>query len=143
MKKILLLSIITLGGFISINAQSLTFEETVKYINGKMLKYSDYTARISAKQNGDILEYNGDGRNYAEYNLFDIKLKYELRYDEMKLVVICASGENCIKRRDKDGDIRFADVMTGDIATNAEAEKIIKAFNHLRTLCKKEVDPFD
>ena len=146
MKKILVLTIITLATLANTSyAQSLTFEETGKYIKKNKTQYTTGTGSITAKKDGTLSYFREDGFKYAEMNVFDISLVYEYYVDDgkHKFWWKCKSSGNCIKRFDKEDGSRFSDAMWTEYTSKEGAEKAIKAYNHHRTLCKKEVDPFD
>jgi len=147
MKKTLALAIITLATLATTTqAQSLTFDETVKYINKKDNEISTGEGSMTAKKNGMLSYFTKDGYKYAEINLFDIELVHEYDADFWKnyrFIYRCKYGQDCIKRFDEEDGNRFNDEMTENIQNTAEAKKLIKAYNYLRTLCKKEVDPFN
>ena len=146
MKKTLALAIITLATLANTTrAQSPTFEETVKYINKNATQYTTNTGSFTAKKDGTLSYFREDGFKYAEMNVFDINLVYEYDADdgEHNFWWKCKSSGNCIKRFDKEDGSRFSDAMLTGYTSKEGAEKAIKAYNHLRTLCKKEVDPFN
>ncbi len=127
-------------------AQTLNFEETVKYIEDKIeccvYLYSAGAVK-SITQNGritfsdevfDIFDWIFDmdwdyfewGHAYAKGKkilcLYENKLKVIEKFDD------CA---DCYEVRD-----------IAEFDTRGDAEKVFNAFKHLKTLCTPEADPF-
>lgn len=153
MKKLLTICLIMTTVF-TVNAQELGFDDTVNYIKDKLIKYKMYhyqdrvTYKIQcnigdfkATKNGEILLISTSGM--SDYvcseqiiNLFEkdkengqeIKISYKIDWLKNHMIAL---GSNH---------------YYGLVSKNAPPEvleRLAKAFNHLRSLCKKEKDPFD
>jgi len=136
--------------FTSVKAQELSFEETVKYINDKMVDYGDgepdYIAsgQFTAKANGDV--------KFGPYkfNLFVLnnnKKKEQDNQDEFGMELAHPSldnGNTLIPGinffSDGSGIARLSFKPNTPLI---EIKRIHKAIIHLRSLCTKEKDPFD
>jgi len=153
MKKLLTICLIMATVF-AVNAQELNFDETVKYIKENLIKYRFYHHQgrvgyqiqcnidnFKATQNGEILLISTSGMdaymcNEQIINLFEkdkengqeIKIRYErIRGNDY----VVAFGSNYYYQ------------LYSDNAPPDVGERLANAFNHLRSLCKKEKDPFD
>ena len=152
MKKLLTICLIMATVF-TVNAQELNFDETVKYIKDNLIKYKMYQLQdggatnlhcsiddFKAKQNGEIVFVNTSGSSIGcgetIINLFEkdkktgqaIEVKYEIFWTTDHRI---AFGSN------------FHYQLISSNASPDVLTRLAKAFNHLRSLCKKEKDPFD
>lgn len=135
MKKLITICVLIATGF-TLKAQEMNFEETVKYINDKIICCSDYKAgTIKATLSGDILWSNQGLR----INLFDLVPEvpdYKPAQNSQGIIL------------DNYGNIFFSGAMPNSGHLNqfpvqAEAERVFKALLHLKSLCTKKKDPFD
>nr|WP_315153947.1 hypothetical protein [uncultured Flavobacterium sp.] len=133
MKKLITICLFMATVF-SVNAQ--TFEETVSYINDKLkccsINYSDAdykTVSVIANHDG-ILSVKMS--NSAEYKI-DILSLYQ-NTSEPPIYV-------------KNDEINFSITSTKQkiwrIVSKQEADRIVKALLHLKSLCKKDKELFD
>jgi len=139
MNKIII-SIIATFIVITAQAQSLTFDETVKYLNEK-LSVSDES--VSVSEYGLVTFTYPSGSTY-KYDLNEVKMEYIYGTNDdggyHQFMVTC---DNCVTSDyhgtgddiEVDGDFYFT------LPTKKDIESTIKAFNHLKTLLKD--DPFD
>ncbi len=132
MKNLLILTLcLFASGFLQ--AQTLTFEETVKYINGKIVCCSkNPTGIITATKSGEIK------RGDQKVNLFDLVPDVTgLWTFHEDGVYICDSSCICFK-------LSAYDTWAFPcFNTFADAERVYKAMLHLRSLCTPVKDPFD
>ena len=139
MKKIVLFSLLCIFAFTT-KAQELNFEETVKYIQGKLQQYGwenqNYGFRpLKVKNSGDI-EVGG-----FHFNFFDLNNINATKADEFGIEKVIWSDSKmlCFNVDGKSITcLYFKDEMGV-----ADLERIYKAVRHLRSLCTKEKDPFD
>lgn len=122
--------------FLSMNvsAQQMSFEQTVSYINEKMKccsgKYPGVKALyIAVKKNGRLTIYYTDNET-GSFNLLDLTPNNDcdgiwVHGDEIDFFTTKSSATFLV------------------FESSAEANRVYKAFQHLRTLCKKDTDPFD
>lgn len=113
---------------LNLKAQTLTFEETVKYIMDKNACCRDYRwgdAIIGITKTGRIT--TGTGSSKKVYDIFELFPEIEGK-GGMEL----GSG----------GSLWFNHDIVTCFQTASDAEKVLKAFKHLKTLCTPEVDPF-
>ena len=129
---------------ITTQAQNMSFDETVKYIQDKIKccsEYKDYT--FSATSNGQI-SIKKSGPDITTFNLFDLKDAAENPwnvFDDKGIMLIAINGNKsyilCFQVSDgKDECAYWFDVQ-------AEGERVYRALLYLRSLCTKEKDPFD
>ena len=148
MKRIFTL-IVLLAIVISVKAQDLTFEQTVSYIQknitGRLMYPGDldaysrikgYTLKeISIQQNGAIViqtDQKSDANDFnISFNVFDLveRVDYPGGIRAYKFL-IHFSGLNVSKGY----GIAFA--------TDADAQRVARAFRHLKKVCIREEDPF-
>lgn len=138
MKKLLTIALLLIAT-VTTQAQNMSFDETVKYINDKLAtasKYHDET--ITATRNGNVISRG------KTYNLFDLSpnpnsSKYIIKQDKGIMfgnqpgyieVVLSTDG----------GDIHGRCFY---METEKDAERLYNAFVYLRSLCTKKKDPFD
>lgn len=152
MKKLITICLLITTAFTT-NAQDMSFEETVKYINDKIDCCSNYKGyRIIANKNGDVVYKKSDSTTLLSFNFFDNE-NYKLKNN------YCDNF--------KTGDCRLIDQQYGiafietfqklhitiisipslvfipRINNEINGERIMKALLHLRSLCTKAKDPFD
>ncbi len=125
-KNIVFLCLLTFSS-INIKAQTLTFEETVKYIMDKTACCRDYRWGESIKgitKTGRIT--TGEGLSKKVYDIFELFPEIEGK-----------SG-----MYSSSGTLYFKNDIVTCFQTASDAEKVLKALKHLKTLCTPEVDPF-
>lgn len=135
MKKILTICLIMTTVF-TVNAQELSFDETVKYIQQKVeycsVNYDDGTARYSKvdiTKNGQIKFIRTNGESMT-FNLFDLNKRGSCECgisNDATYVEFWYENNRCKRLK---------------MNTMPEAERVSKAFLHLLTLCTKQKDPF-
>lgn len=156
MKKALLIFFL----FVSyiIKAQNLNFEETVNYINEKIqccawvANYGFYrTVILKAKKNGEITISSTSLGIHDQINLFDLvdgQPGFDDTYKVLKKSngIILSTFKNygnfvyeIYLQTTREGALKILTYFETDV----EAERVYNALQHLRTLCKKEKDPFD
>lgn len=135
MKKLITICFILATSF-TIKAQDMNFEETVKYINDKIICCSKYeNLTITATISGDILW----GNHGERINLFDL-------VPEVDQTEVAQNSQGI--KLDIHGYIWFSGAKTGSslfnqFSSEVDAERMFKAFLHLKSLCTKKKDPFD
>lgn len=138
MKKLITICLLLATSF-TVKAQDLSFEETVKYINDKIVCCSESkNVTITAKKDG-IITYRG-----SSYNFFDL-IKDEReghRLPDSNGIYIFynePSGTYGVSLKESANSLptltRFGN--------QKDAERVYNALQHLRSLCTKEKDPFD
>ena len=147
MKKLLTICLFLVTTF-TVNAQQLTFEETIGYINNILKEnpkvnyfngnssHGQYGMRISVDKTGKLIVYNHKDDAVGSFNLFDFeKCKANKTIDTYENGDKF-NGEN-IELLDKNGDRlgKFSDLMA------TYSPKIEKALKHLRSFCTN-ADPF-
>jgi hypothetical protein len=121
-------------------SQSLNLTETIDYINDKLKGFSDeYESKliwqIKHLKYG-VIEQE-DGRQTLIYNLHDInRIEYILEDGKHIVRLFCTGNVDCI-RNGTYANWRFLSLL---VVSKKEAESIIKAFNHLKSIIPK--DPF-
>lgn len=142
MKKLFLLTVLSFFVF-TIKAQKLSFEETIKYINNKIICCSSPKSKIKkieVSKNGAIkIEKEGD---LVKFNLFDLYKGKDGAYsfsEESKLYGFGFDSYNSAVMFRFSADINQYIIMTND----EDAKRVASAFRHLLTLCTKEKEPFD
>jgi hypothetical protein len=138
LKKILLALFIFFLGT-SVKAQEMNFEETVKYIKGKLVntnepvryKLSNWSSWVFIKN----IEISKEGKFKFFYN--DEKIIIDLFELEEQPNGLHAYKEELyfVKRG---GSLSYFWVYS-----ISDAERLQKAFLHLKSLCTKEKEPFD
>lgn len=147
--KTIITILLTLTVCISSQAQDLTFEQTVAYIQknvtGRMMYPGDldaysrtrgYTLKdLSIKQNGAIVlktDQKWDNHDFEiSFNLFDLIQKVD--YPE---------GIRAYKFLVHFNGLNVSGGYGITFATDAEAERVARAFRHLKSVCIKDEDPF-
>jgi hypothetical protein len=140
MKKLLTICLLIATTF-SVKAQEMNFEETVKYINEKMICCNDFSNydTLIAKKDGTINWCKN--QKDCTVNLFDL-------YDKYSGGVSILEHSNGIERLSVNGIINFR-ISTSDFKRFAQIEnekeqiRVYNALIHLRSLCTKAKDPFD
>lgn len=136
MKKLMTICIL-LAATITVKAQQMSFDETVKYIQQKVeccsVNYDDGTARyskIDITKNGQIKFIRTDGESMT-FNLFDLNQRGSCECgisNDVTYVEFWYEENRCKRVK---------------LTTIPEAERVTKAFLHLLALCTKTKDPFD
>ena len=80
------------------------------------------------------------------FNILDVEFTYAFN-EKIRFIVKCKNNEKCIRREvQKHNDIR-ENLMINDvnffISSKKAASRLVNALNHARSLCTKEIDPFD
>jgi len=137
MKKLITLFVLFLGLGIA-NAQTPTFDETVKYINNIFKEidvdyfYGDsetgfYITEVKVVKNGKVSFIDSENNVINSFNLFDFdKFNGDWAYVDLL-----------------DKNNRPIGWWFGISISEPQFSKLEKAFKHLRTLCVKEHDPFE
>jgi|GEM_PF-5267222 len=126
------------------SAQNLDFDQTVQYINEKMACCSVYkNTQIKVSKNGTI-QYTYFDKYSAGFNLFDLVSTYRDFTNKNEY----QNGIGLAKFSNGEYQINFmTNEMSGtflnEFNSEAEARRVFKALIHLKSLCKKEKDPFD
>ena len=125
----------------NLQGQSLSFDETLQYLNNKLPFLSTYDPFVSANKDGDvIIDFLKSGITF-HFNLFEVVFEEEVTINRVRIRIKCKDTFKCMTRT--------SDTSTNHMTLNisifrkSEAKKIINAFNHLREQCTKESDPFD
>ena len=150
MKKLLFFATI-LFFFSNERAQEMNFNETISYIKEKLVNASSannflypmgdgnlkFTTveNISFTKNGDVkiklLETFWVKDTNLEFNLFKISTEKEgLRQTESRISIT-------------DNGIKGTQMGIFQTSSVIDAQRLLKAFLYLRSLCTKEKDPFD
>ncbi len=136
--KILLTICLLLATTFTVRAQKLSFEETVKYINDKIVCCSENNFdTIIAKRNGTIKWLN------KSVNLFDL-----MSIEATENTILHKDGISLYKGISTVCVYFKVSVSDDDEVLNrfkikANGERVYNALQHLRSLCTKEKDPFD
>jgi len=141
MKKLITICLLIATSF-TVNAQDMSIEETVKYINDKIACCGVEKFNIKCDTSGNITwEYVFDSR----INLFDLTPGIGLDNS-----VVTLSNSNGIILYNVIGkywiDFQITEKTTKTFnwfPVQADAERVYKALQHLRSLCTKAKDPFD
>ena len=147
MKQIIALCFIA-GSVFTLKAQTPTFEETVNYINDKIRCCSSYESlSISASKNGDVILIHPDGDEIFRFNFFIIENDVLAEYPYLEIIKVY-KGIRFAKKKTDDGAYTLSISIAGfsfipNIRNEDIGNKLMKAFEHLRSLCTKEKDPFD
>jgi hypothetical protein len=113
---------------LNLKAKSLTFEETVKYIQDK------FECCVDDDFNGNFLSVSIEGRITFEKRTYDIFEWFPNEGEGLKFKPFSSqSSEN---------GIVFQNHYVATFDSASDAEKVFNAFKHLKTLCTPEVDPF-
>jgi hypothetical protein len=146
-KNIIFLFMLTFSS-LTLKAQTLNFEETVKYIKDKIeccsssgglvLESITETGRITFSQGYvfDIFDWVkiDNDLNYLEQNTYENGTRV-LSVDDNQLIVY--------KWTTVYGSQYFRiETYVLTFKTPSDAEKVCNAFKHLKTLCTPEADPF-
>lgn len=132
-----------------LNAQELTFEQTVKYIKEKLIEFDDDgrykdDGEFKATKNGDL---RFDWMSKFKVNLFNL--------NDNKRPENIVHGWIEVAHPAVDDNMNFpciffysdgkgiAALYFKSNVTVSDLERLCKALIHLRTLCTKEKDPFD
>lgn len=130
--------------FTASQAQSLTFEQTVNYINELFANNDvgyiipsrsnfDYVAGISAKKDGTIVFYAAKFVD-RKRTIFDLKTNSPMvSFNLTEIVSITPESSRLLFRPDIGGTL--------DGLNEGNVSRLIKAFEHLKSLCTEE-DPF-
>lgn len=127
-------------------SQDLNFNETVKYINYKLDKYTEFNDDINADEYGficyGIVFYSSDIQLF-KFNLKDIE-SIEYLYENLNhcIRLFCVNKDciNNIHYYSGTKTFKYFDYLTIIFSSEEEAKSVIKAFNHLKTLIIP--DPF-
>lgn len=131
MKKLITICFFIATSF-TVNAQQLTFEETVKYINDKIECCAEYKTTLIAQKDGTL-----KFKTYS-INLFDLD---DINTENCKYGICNRIGETS-----GNSYIYFKTGSTPNLAafvSEKDAERVYNALFHLRSLCTKTKDPFD
>lgn len=123
----------------TVKAQTMSFEETVKYINDKIICCTENkTDFIKVKRDGTI-EWLDKSVNL--FNLNPIEVTENPLVHKEGMGIFKGISTFCIY---------FQVTVTGDsdavlnrFKIYPDAERVYKALLHLKSLCTKEKDPFD
>ena len=135
MKKLITICLLLATTFAS-NAQQMNFDETVKYINDKIECCAESKGTISVTRNGeirwdqwrinlfDLVPFPTKSASILMENsgiqLWDFGTFYKIHFQITKEEFKCPTY----------------------FKSQADAERVFKAYIHLRSLCTKEKDPF-
>ena len=142
MKKLITICLIITATF-TVNAQNISFEETVKYINDKITccatEVGTLSTGIQVFPNGYISIKHTNKKYDISFNFFDL-VKPAPEY-------VCDNCDNGIGiTHGYPTSVAFYIkpnfTVLINFATEAEAQRVLKAFLHLRSLCVKTKDPF-
>lgn len=151
MKKAFTLIILLAG--MAVQAQSMTFEQTVKYLNEKLANFSEGVSEgqpkptLTAQKNGVItLSYFKNS-----INLFDLcatcphygndsSISYEQGIEVVWVGYYQSTGGYCQITASYSKEHQES---VARITHKIEAERFVKALLHLKSLCTPEKDPFD
>ena len=138
MKKLLTICLLLTASFTA-KAQDMSFEETVKYINDKLECCSDSKASITAKKDGTITI----GR--TSFNFFDLQktTRKEGPDPDLNGISIFYNEPGAFYGISFHANSKRSVAILETFTNIKEAERTYNAFQHLRSLCKKEKDPFD
>lgn len=136
MKKLLTITLLLIAT-VTTQAQNMSFDETVKYINDK-LAASTFRTTITATPDG-IMKFDG-----KSINLFDLP---QIIIDD-KVIILQDKG---IRLQTVNDSFWIYFVLSADgnelgldsFDTEVAATRVYKAFIYLRSLCTKKKDPFD
>lgn len=147
MKKSIMLYLLLFLSF-TISAQEMAFDQTVKYINDKLMDASDEVYQILADKSGNVKVTHPSGKVF-KFNFFDLDLT-AIHYSDAEkrewgFELVSYGFVNSSRRRyqitaniDKTNT-----VLISHFDNQLEAERVFKAFIHLRSLCTQVKDPFD
>ena len=131
---------------LNLKAQSLTFEETVKYIQDKFeccVAFHDAGSLETITQNGRITFYS------EVFDIFDWIFDMDWDYSEWGHAYVKGKKILCLNKNELKVIEKFDDCANcyhvrniAEFHTRGDAEKVFKAFKHLKTLCTPEADPF-
>lgn len=146
--KAILFILLFCTAIVSANAQTMSFEETVKYINEKCDKDNDGKTFLKADKQGNVLLSGGEKFNLFEfYNARHYKddgkdenedFKDGFEIESYGIYQSSQRGYQLTFNLDKNNSIfiyRFSNAT--------DVKRVFKAFLHLRSLCTHVKDPFD
>jgi hypothetical protein len=142
MKNLITICLLVATAFTT-NAQEMNFEETVKYINEKMICCNDFFGEtIIAKKDGTISWC----KQFPKYTVNLLDLFEEDTYNNGKSFT--KEFSQGIRRGTTYGIIEFTissseRIRFGEFKVEAEQKRVYNALIHLRSLCSKAKDPFD
>ena len=144
MKKLFLFAGIMFFAFAA-KAQEMNFEETVKYIENKLVNStSEYEFEYPIEK---AHSYRISWVKEVEFNKngdVNIVFKYLAPNIKFNLFNISKTKEGILQIKNV---VFFEDngreLGSFNTPSTVDAERLYKAFLHLRTLCTKEKDPFD
>ena len=144
----LLLCLILVSSHV-IHAQSPTYEETVTYIiqntKGRMMYPGDLDAYSRSKGYylKDIkIEKNGKIELFTDQKVFDGDFNIVFNIFDLVEKVDYPSGIRAYQFLVHFSGLNVSDGYGITFATDADAQKVARAFRHLKTLCKQDDDIF-
>ena len=147
MLKQIYLTLLFLSAF-SINSfgQDLSFEKTVEYLNEKIYFFTTNNGFLSATKQGDIdIYFDVSGVNYR-FNLFEINLFNTKNKRGIHVLRIQCKEKDCelvrLSRNELTTNIKLRNQLEISVTRGNQVSKMIGAFDHLKTLCNPDSDPF-
>jgi hypothetical protein len=145
MKKLITICLLIATVF-TVNAQQMNFDETVKYINEKLLLQYNVKNSIVADKSGNIYveAYN------KKFNFYDLDTN-SIHYDdaekresglELNSYGTGHNGEGRGYQITANID-KYNIALISHFDNQKDAERVFSALLHLKSLCTKTKDPFD
>ena len=140
MKKFLLSIVACFSLAAAIQAQTPTFDETVKYINHRFAMSGYDYPEMKADKYGGVAVYVTTSSRLG-FNLKEVKIEALNNEDNgTHLLISCLDGSDCAQSVETNGGpVKELVVYFTSIK---EAQRVAKAFAHLKTLSTAK-DPFE
>lgn len=140
MKKLLTICLLIATAF-TVNAQEMSIEETVKYINDKIACCGIDKFIFKCTTSGNIIVKNPSYVDETIVNIFDLSIEPPAIYEKGDFKI--NNGVSLYETYISFNLTKTRSISFNSFSTRADAERVYKALLHLRSLCTKEKDPFD